>query len=261
MSTVRRSHPLATGCPPAWASSWGQDRRGVFAGFVVRGIEYRMRWIADGHFLMGSPEGEAGRYTNEGPQHPVRITRGFWLGEAPVTQALWEAVMAENTSHFKGSERPVEQVSWDDCQRLCAQLDGLIPGLSVRLPSEAEWEYACRAGTTAATYAGDGTTFDAITWWSGNSEGQTHPVKQKQPNAWGLHDMLGNVWEWCSDCMRTYSSEPAVDPIGAASGVPRVFRGGSWGSIASFVRAACRSPDPPLERSNALGFRLARGQE
>jgi sulfatase modifying factor 1 len=141
-------------------------------------------------------------------------------------------------------------------------LEGLNPGLGVRLPSEAEWEYACRAGTTTATYAGDGPqALDAIAWWSGNSERQTHPVKQKQPNAWGLHDMLGNVWEWCSDSMRTYSSEPAVDPIHAVHGDPRVYRGGSWYSGARYVRAACRSARHPGYRSDAMGFRLARGQD
>ncbi len=261
MSAGRRSHPLATGCPPAWASSWGQDRRGVFAGFVVRGIEYRMRWIADGRFLMGSPEDEAGRIPHEGPQHLVTITRGFWLGEAPVTQALWETVLADNPSHFKGPELPVERVSWGDCQRLCEQLEGLIPGLGVRLPSDAEWEYACRAGTTAATYAGDVAGLGAIAWWSGNSERQTHPVRQKQPNAWGLHDMLGNVWEWCNDSTRTYSSEPAVDPIGAVQGGHRIYRGGSWDDDARCVRAAYRNADPPGRRYRVLGFRLARGHD
>ena len=264
MSAGRRSHPLATGCPPAWASSWGQDRRGVFAGFIVAGVEYRMRWIDAGQFLMGSPVGEADRQDRqdrEGPQHLVTITRPFWLGETPVTQALWQAVMQENPSHFMGPERPVEQVSWEDCQRLCARLERLIPGLVVRLPTEAEWEFACRAGTTAATYAEDGATLDAIAWWSGNSENQTHLVRQKQANAWGLYDMLGNVWEWCSDCMRTYSSEPAADPMGPVQGVHRVYRGGGWRSDARIVRAAARYANHPDYRYSALGFRLARGQD
>ena len=261
VSAGRRSHPLATGCPPAWASRWGQDRRGVFAGFIVGGVEYRMRWIADGTFMMGSPGGEAGRFPKEGPQHPVTITRGFWLGEMPVTQALWQAVMQENPSLFMSPKRPVERVSWEDCQRLCARLEGLIPGLGVRLPTEAEWEFACRAGTSGATYAGGGAPFDAIAWWSGNSEGKTHPVGQKQPNAWGLHDMLGNVWEWCSDGMRKYSSEPAADPVGPVHGDHRVFRGGSWIDDARDVRAAYRNANHPGDRNRVLGFRLARGQD
>jgi len=250
------------GCPPAWASHWGQDRRGIFAGFMVGGVEYRMRWIADGSFLMGSPPNEVGRFPDEGPQHTVTIKRPLWLGEAPVTQALWQAVMQENPSHFRGPELPVEQVSWEDCQRLCARLEGLIPGLGVRLPSEAEWEYACRAETTGPTYAGEGeAALDAIAWWSGNSEQQTHPVRQKQPNAWGLHDMLGNVWEWCSDDMRTYSSKPAVDPMGAVQGDRRVYRGGCCFNDARPVRAASRNASPPDYRSLVLGFRLARGQD
>lgn len=262
MSAGARSHPLVTGCPPAWASSWGQDRRGVFAGFAVGGVEYRMRWIAEGRFLMGSPAGEADRDDDEGPQHEVTIARTFWLGEAPVTQALWEAVMGENPSHFKGSDRPVERVSWEDCQRLCARLDEMIPGLGARLPSEAEWEYACRAGTAATTYAGEGkTALDAIAWRSGNSNRQTHPVRQKQSNAWGLHDMLGNVAEWCRDRMRKYSSEPVVDPIGVIVSNHRICRGGSWDSVVWRVRAASRYAYPPAFRTDDLGVRLARDQD
>ncbi len=252
-------HPLATGCPPAWATVWGQDRRGVFAGFIVGGVEYRMRWIADGSFLMGSPWDDAGRIDSECPQHQVTITRPFWLGETPVTQALWEAAMGNNPSQFKGPARPVETVSWEDCQRLCRRLEDLIPGLGARLPSEAEWEYASRAGTTTATYAGDGVALDVIAWWSGNSGGETHPVRQKQPNAWGLHDMLGNTWEWCSDSVRAYSSKPAVDPMGPVQGDLRAIRGGCWHNDARGVRAACRLANPPGGCDHDLGFRLARG--
>lgn len=255
----RRSHPLATGCPPAWASSWGQDRRGVFAGFMVKGIEYRMRWIADGSFLMGSPIEEVGRFDNEGPQHLVTISRIFWLGEVPVTQALWEAVMVKNPSRFEGPELPVERVSWEECQRFCARLNALIPGLSVRLPGEAEWEYACRAGTNGATFASNGAALDTIAWWSGNSEQKIRPVRQKQPNAWGLHDMLGNVWEWCKDGMRKYRSEPEVDPMDPVQDVRRVNRGGSCYRDASFVRAAYRRANHPNDCFDGLGFRLARG--
>jgi len=259
---VNASHPLARGNPPRWANTWGQDRGGVFVGFVVDGIEYRMRWIAPGQFLMGSPAGEEGRFEDEGPRHEVTISRGFWLGETPVTQALWEAVMGSNPSDFKGPERPVEMVSWDDSQQLCAQLEALVPGIALRLPSEAEWEYACRAGTTGPTYAGAGKqALDRIAWWSGNSEGQTHPVREKQPNAWGLHGMLGNVWEWCSDRHGPYSSESAADPSGPVQGVPRVFRGGGWFCDAGFVRAAYRGAYHPVYRLDDLGFRLARGQE
>lgn len=257
MSADRRRHPLATGCPPVWASSWGQDRLGVFAGFMVREREYRMRWIAEGSFLMGSPDGGPERISYDGPQHLVTLTRGFWLGEAPVTQALWGAVMGENPSHFDGPNLPVEQVSWDDCQRLCARLQRIIPGLNARLPTEAEWEYACRAGTITTTYAGQDSELDAIAWWSGNSQQQTHIVKQKTPNAWGLYDTLGNVWEWCSDSMHTYIGEPAIDPIGAANGALRVYRGGGWYDDARVVHAASRVSKHTGSRYHNLGCRLA----
>ncbi|HRI09906.1 MAG TPA: formylglycine-generating enzyme family protein, partial [Nannocystaceae bacterium] len=177
MSAALRGHPLVGGCPPAWACSWGQDRRGVFAGFVVDGVEQRMRWIPPGRFTMGSPPDEPGRWEEEGPAHEVEITRGFWLGDTPVPQGLWEAVMGSNPSRFKDPRRPVEMVSWEECQAFCAALERLVPGLGVRLPSEAEWEYACRAGTKTATYAGaieirgerDAPVLDAIAWYGGNS--------------------------------------------------------------------------------------------
>lgn len=266
--------PLARGCPPRWACSWGQDEVGVFAGFVVDAVEYRMRWIPAGEFWMGSPATEEGRYGDEGPRHRVRISKGFWLGETPVTQGLWEAVMGSNPSWFKGeAERPVVQVSWEDVQGFIAALEKLAQGLGVRLPSEEEWEYACRAGTEGPTYAGAGeAALEAIAWWNGNSGGMTHPVRMKKPNAWGLHDMLGNVWEWCSDAWYAYSGASSGAGSGAGSvlvnrvhpgspGDRRVGRGGSWFSRAGVVRAAFRYLWSPGVRLDGLGFRLARGQE
>jgi len=262
--------PLARGCPPRWACSWGQDEVGVFAGFVVDAVEYRMRWIPAGEFWMGSPVTEEGRYRDEGPRHRVRLSKGFWLGETPVTQGLWEAVMGANPSRFKGeAERPVEQVRWEDAQGFIAALEKLAPGLGVRLPSEAEWEYACRAGTEGPTYAGAGeAVLEAIAWWRGNSGGMTHPVRMKKPNAWGLHDMLGNVWEWCSDAWYAYRSAGSgagsvlVNPVHPGStGDRRVYRGGGWASPARGVRAAFRDVGAPGIRAGGLGFRLAGGQE
>ena len=149
-------HPLELGHPPAWACGWGEDRYGVFVEVGVADAVQRMRWIAPGRFVMGSPESEVGRYNYEGPQHEVTLTRGFWLADTPCTQALWTAVMGENPSHYEGDEqRPVEQVSWDNCERFFARLEELRPGFAGRFPSEAEWEYACRAGTRTATYGGD----------------------------------------------------------------------------------------------------------
>jgi len=265
-------HPLEDGCPPLWASGWGQDQYGVFVTFAVGRVEQRLRWIRPGSFLMGSPEGEEGRWSDEGPQHQVRITRGFWLGDTPVTQAMWEAVTGENPSEFKGDpQRPVETVSWEDCQRFCAALDEHVPGLGARLPTEAEWEYACRARTRTARYSdvlevnGEPASLDDIAWYWENSGKETHPVGQKLANAWGLHDTLGNVWEWCMDSMRKYSSEAQQDPgrhaSSAAAGESRVYRGGAWSYGAGNVRAASRSADDPGARIDALGLRLARDQE
>ncbi len=266
-------HPLADGCPPRWASGWGQDKYGVFVSFKVggvTGVEQRLRWIRPGSFMMGSPKEDDEAHPGERPQHEVRI-RGFWLADTPVTQALWEAVMGKNPSHFIGDpQRPVETVSWQDCQRFCTALEKQVPGLGARLPKEAEWEYACRAGTNTARYCeelkvkGRPATLDDIAWYGTNSEGQTQPVGQRLANAWGLHDTLGNVWEWCMDRYGSYAphaSEVQQDPSGPSAGGRRVFRGGSWGLAAGYVRAACRDRVVPGVRYDDLGFRLARDQE
>ena len=262
-----RWHPLLDGCPPEWASEWGQDRYGVFVGFSVGEVEQRMRWIPSGTFMMGSPEDEPGRSESEGRQHLVTISRGFWLADTPVTQALWTAVMSENPSRFKGDDRPVEGVSWDDGQRLCAMLNERIRGLNVSVPSEAQWEYACRAGTTQATYMGNpegvllSSVLETVAWYRDNSDSETHPVKQKQPNPWGLYDMLGNVFEWCLDGRRTYDSEPQQDPLGPMqSSVGRVSRGGSWVVVAGCMRAAYRLATRPDLRDSGRGLRLVRDQ-
>jgi formylglycine-generating enzyme required for sulfatase activity len=175
-----------------------------------------------------------------------------------VTQAQWRAVMGNNPSHFKGDDLPVEQVSYEDAQEFIRKLNALDPGKSYRLPTEAEWEYACRAGTTEGRY-GD---IDAIAWWIKNSDNQTHAVGQKQPNAWGLYDMLGNVWELCADWKGPYRVGPAggprIDPTGPPSGNYRVSRGGSWFDAAPAVSMTFRSSPEPTYRGNSLGFRLAR---
>jgi formylglycine-generating enzyme required for sulfatase activity len=209
---------------------------------------------------MGSPEDEDGRWENEGPQHVVRIETGFWMFETQCTQAMWEAVMGTNPSYFKGSDKrglgghPVENVSWGDCEEFLARLNGRLEGLELSLPSEAQWEYACRAGTEGPRYHED---LGAIAWYDGNSEGQTHAVGQKLPNAWGLYDMLGNVWEWCADVWRKRLLEERDSDRSASSSARRVIRGGSWVNVPQVVRAASRNLHEPTYRYVDLGFRCA----
>jgi sulfatase modifying factor 1 len=231
----------------------GEDWFGRWAAVMIAGVEVRFRYCVPGRFLMGSPESEFGRDNDEGPTHEVKLTQGFWMAEVPVTQRLWEAVAGNNPSKFKGADRPVEKVSWLDCDGWIRKADSMTSGLNVnlRFPTEAEWEYAARAGTTGPCYG----ELDAIAWHLRNSWAQTHPVKQMASNAWGLHDMLGNVWEWCSDWHGKYRSRRVTDPTGPSSGSLRVFRGGSWNSDAGNVRSAFRNRDAPSNRYGNLGFR------
>ena len=222
-------------------------------------------WIAPGSFLMGSPITEADRYVDE-VQHMVTLTQGFWLSDHEVTQGEFEAVMGSNPSWHKGdSNRPVEKVTWESavlyCQKLTERDRAAGRNTSqqeYRLPTEAEWEYAARAGTTGSRYG----NLDEIGWYSGNSGLGPHPVKQKSPNAWGLYDMIGNVWEWCSDRWDDYPTGSAIDPSGPITGTSHVFRGGSWGNGARFSRSASRwgSDSCFLCLRNDLGFRPAFGQ-
>ena len=232
---------------------------------VVGDVDHRLRWIPPGRFLMGSPETEVGRWDDEGPVHEVELSAGYWLGETPVTQALWEAVMGENPSHFQGATRPVEQVSFEDCQEFLGRLNQLVPGLGARLPTEAEWERACRAGTQTATWRGDlrpgeeAAVLERIAWYDETSNTKTHPVRKKKPNPFGLYDMLGNVWEWCADWYGPYQAGLQVDPVGPPAGSERALRGGSFASWAGNVRAATRDSCHPGGLAYNVGFRLAGG--
>jgi len=201
---------------------------------------------------MGSENGDA----DETPVHRVRISQGFEIGKYEVTQAQWEAVMNSNPSSFKGANLPVEDVSWDDAKKFIGRLNARNDGYVYRLPTEAEWEYACRAGSTG-DYAGD---LDAMAWYSENSEGKSHPVRKKQPNAWGLFDMHGNVWEWVEDWYgrNYYERGPTVDPQGSGADSYRVVRGGAWLSSAGLLRSAFRHSRTPDDRGHSLGFRLVR---
>ncbi|VTU00331.1 sulphatase-modifying factor protein : Uncharacterized protein OS=Candidatus Entotheonella sp. TSY2 GN=ETSY2_30205 PE=4 SV=1: Pkinase: FGE-sulfatase [Gemmataceae bacterium] len=214
-------------------------------------------WCPPGAFQMGSTRADAN--PDERPAHTVALTKGFFIGIYPVTQAQWKAaLMPREPSNFAGPDRPVEQVLWEESQKFCRQLTRNLKGRGVvRLPTEAEWEYACRAGTDTEYHTGDGE--DALAragWYEANSGGETHPVGQRDPNAWGLHDMHGNVWEWCGDWYAEYTTDPLTDPTGAADGANRVFRGGGWGDPAKFCRSTYRSWFDPAVRYDALGFRV-----
>ena len=242
----------------AFASKLGLSKPFV-AGARGQVGDLAVRWVPSGRFTLGSPLIEPGRDPDE-VQHEVVLTRGFFLGETECTQGQWEKVMGGNPSHFRGSERPVEHVSWGEAEEYCRKLtakqrvDGILPlGWEWRLPTEAEWEYAARAGTTGARYGEP----NAIAWHEGNSGNQTHAVKQKAANAWGLHDMMGNVWEWCSDWSGDYLIESVTNPTGPSSGSCRVYRGGSWNDDARDARSAYRFRYFPGLRRYSLGFRPA----
>lgn len=219
-------------------------------------------WIAPGSFWRGSEASEIGRDRDEGPRHEVTLTRGFYFGIYEVTQAQWQAVMGENPAVFKrgtdAPQRPVESVSWEDCQRFIAKLGVLGLG-KFRLPTEAEWEHAARAGTTTRYPWGDDlkeVETHAHSWANSRSYAVTHPVGTKRPNGWGLFDMHGGVWEWCSDWYGPYSDGAQRDPTGPASGRERVFRGGSWFDFPVSLRSANRHRHAPDGRYTAIGLRL-----
>ena len=227
------------------------------------GVLLEMVKIKAGTFTMGSPEGELGRSRDE-TQHQVTLTKDYWLGKFEVTQAQYEAIMGNNPSYFKGGNRPVEEVSWEDAKEFCNKLNeryaGKLPtGYRFDLPTEAQWEYACRAGTTTALNNGTNLTsekgecsnLNEVGWYKNNHGSGGHKaVGQKRPNNWGLYDMHGNVMEWCRD-WRTFYTGDATDPTGPASGSRRVNRGGSWDDYASGCRSACRGSLSPAVATTA----------
>ncbi|UAA39528.1 formylglycine-generating enzyme family protein [Paraneptunicella aestuarii] len=274
--------------PSPWACEWGFDEYGLWQSFALQGqlegndnsgsnhasnsqdsngkntniknkttptIKYKMRFIPDGHFLMGSPEDEPERLENE-LQHSVTLTQGFWLGETTVTQALWQTVMGENPSRFEpdnaDEQLPVEQVSWDDCVRFCEQLNQLVPGLNANLPTEAQWEYACRAGTQTPFSTGEKLTAAQANFYDSEKQkqkidrfgGRTVSVDNYNPNPWGLKQMHGNVWEWCAD------DDQKKDAL-------RVLRGGGWINFAQRCRSAYRNRFHRDGRNDYIGLRLS----
>jgi sulfatase modifying factor 1 len=228
-----------------------------------KGGEMNFTWIAPGSFLMGSPPSEEERSEDES-QHRVTLTQGYWLGVTPVTQSQWQAVMGNHPSRFPGGDRPVEQVSWEDCQRFCARLKEKT-GQTCRLPTEAQWEYACRAGTTTPFSFGETISTDQANYNGNYTCGrdkkgvyrqQTTPMRSFPANAWGLYDMHGNVWEWCADWYGPYPEEDIKDPINPINGDVRVLRGGSWRLHPHSCRAACRGRYGPDRRDGDVGCRL-----
>ena len=234
---------------------------------TINGVDVVFYYCPAGTFLMGSLDSEKGRFRSE-TRHLVTLTKGFWLLETEVTQALWQAVMGENPSRFKGETLPVERISWEDCAAFVSKLNegGFAPsGTTFDFPTEAEWEYACRAGTRTIYSFGD-----EFSWEKANSGGgvatgvpkdaesprQTTPVKSYSPNAWGFYDMHGNVWEWCKDWYEGYPDEHVTDPIGLNNDA-RATRGGAWLFNAAGCRSASRDAWEPDYRGSHIGFRLA----
>lgn len=218
-----------------------------------------VRWIPSGRFTMGSPASEEGRFSVETP-HEVVLSRGFFMAETECTQRQWESLMGGNPSGFQGPDLPVEQVSWNEAMEFCRRLtevhqrEGrLAPGWIWRLPTEAEWEYASRAGSVGPRHG----ELDAIAWHEGNSGKRTHAVRGREPNDWGLYDTIGNVFEWCLDWQGEYPSGPQLDPAGSESGTSRVGRGGSWSQGPRKCRSASRNSGEPQVTVDVLGFRPA----
>ena len=257
----------------------GDAERPVRSLELPGGAELELVWIPPGKFVMGTPESEAGRVDDEGVQHRVTLSQGFWLGRYEVTQAQWLAVMGDNPSRFRacGGSCPVERVSWESIQEFLARA-----GEGLRLPTEAEWEYACRAGTRTAQPTGSltlkgeapGTGAGAdrlvrrgnayVTYEGGDPcevdpdrRCGPHPVGLKEPNPWGLYDMLGNVREWTADWLSPLGPEPVTDPRGKPTGTFRTLRGGGWQGSALTCRCGFRYAYRPEVRSGYLGFRVA----
>ena len=237
------------------------------------GVSLELTWIQPGDFLMGTNE----QASDEWPQHRVHLADGFWMGRYEVTQAQWQQVMGENPSEFQGPTHPVERVSWEDCHGFLKQLNHqaaaqLPAGLSARLPTEAEWVYACRAGTQTAYWFGDdpaalskyGNYADAsetveLSWRDLQHDDRfsgTAPAGSFPPNPWGLHDMHGNVWEWCADWYGPYPTNEVTNPVGPKNGRRRIIRGGGWGVTAEDCRSANRYRFKPEVNGGNVGLRI-----
>ena len=225
--------------------------------FTVGDVTFMMVAVEGGTFQMGAPDDDTEAWEDEWPQHAVTLS-DFYIGETEVTQALWKAVTLGNPSLFKGDQRPVEQVSWDECQIFIRMLNSKT-GQTFRLPTEAEWEYAARGGNQSKGYKYSGSNdIDIVAWYLSNSDNKTHEVGTKTANELGLFDMTGNVWEWCQDRFGYYGSEAQTNPTGPETGSFRMYRGGGRGTSAKDCRVSVRGSQPPSDRQGSYpGLRLA----
>ena len=265
--------PEVSKATPAYTDAVASTKSGSFEEVILKKFGLELVRCPSGSFMMGSPVNENGRWKDEN-LHRVTISQTFFIGKFPVTQAQYEAVMGNNPSYFEGPDNPVENVSWHEakeyCEKLNAETEGIRQeGYEFALPTDAQWEYACRAGTKTALNNGRNLTssegtcpnFEEVGWYKANSNGSTHPVGQKKANNWGIYDMHGNVWEWCRDWYKEVGFDDARDPEGPSSGTAKVARGGSWDYIPRYARSAARyscSPDDMSKISYDLfGFRVA----
>ena len=225
--------------------------------FYANGVSFEMVEVRGGTFRMGATSEQGSDvWDNEKPVHSVTLS-GYYIGKTEVTQALWKAVMGSNPRRLKGDYLPVENVSWDDCQEFIRELNALT-GQNFRLPTEAEWEFACRGGNNSRGYKYSGSNnLGSVAWYDGNSGNKTHPVGTKAPNELGIYDMSGNVWEWCADWYGDYSSGAQTNPTGPYGGSNRVYRGGSWNYDVGRCRSSNRDFYYPWIRDIILGLRLA----
>ncbi|MBQ0008077.1 MAG: SUMF1/EgtB/PvdO family nonheme iron enzyme [bacterium] len=247
-----KSHPVAVQDEPKKSENSDEKIR----SFTVGDVTFKMVRVNKGMFWMGASKDDTEAYIDERPIHKVQITKDYYLGEVQVTQALWKAVMGHNPSTFKGADRPVENVSWIQCMHFVDKLK-IKTSINFRLPTEAEWEYAARCGDADSfKYSGD-ENLDEVAWFFSNSNNETHNVRQKKPNSFGLYDMTGNVSEWCNDWKGDYTENEEIDPKGPKEGSFKVFRGGSWYDFGMRCRVSYRGNAATSRSSRDVGLRLA----
>jgi len=251
------------GRPPEWAEDWGRDTFGPWVSFRVPGtdVTQRMRWCPAGDFMMGSGDDDKDAYKDEKPQHRVAFDQGFWMFETACSEALWTAVTGAPPRRARGPLFPVTDVSWHDAREFADKLNAAHLGLGLALPSEAQWEYACRAGTATAYSFGAQITKRQVRYDYGYDDGPAE-VGSLPANPWGFFEMHGNVYEWCEDtCQETYENAPSDGAPWDTGSASRVIRGGSWNDGAQLVRAAFRYRNVPSDRYDGVGFRCVAGRD